>query len=63
MTKSAKSILKKDVKKYQQLAEYTQEEENRYIYQRVADYIEEIVEEVTDDKRSFNKVIKRIQGK
>ena len=40
MTKSAKSILKKDVKKYQQLAEYTQEEENRYIYQRVANCIE-----------------------
>ncbi len=50
MTKSAKSILKKDVKKYQQLAEYTQEEENRYIYQRVADYIENLIEKVSDKK-------------
>ncbi len=38
MTKSAKSILKKDIKKYKQLAEYTTEE-NRDVFIDIANYI------------------------
>ena len=44
MTKEIKNILRKDLKKYQQLVEYT-DEENKPIYQRVVDCIEEILEE------------------
>lgn len=43
MTKSAKSILKKDVKKYEQLAEYTLEDGNRDVFIRIANYIREIL--------------------
>lgn len=45
MTKEAKNILKRDVKKYIQLAEYTADEENREAYQEIANYLEEIINE------------------
>lgn len=44
MKKEIRNILKKDLKKYQQLVEYA-DEENKAIYQRVVDCIEEILEE------------------
>ena len=44
MTKEIRNILKKDLKKYQQLVEYT-DEENKEIYQKVVDCIEELLEE------------------
>lgn len=43
MTKEIKNILKKDLKKYQTLAEYS-EGENRNIYLEVANCIENIFE-------------------
>lgn len=45
MTKEAKNILKRDVKKYIQLAEYTTDEENREAYQEIANYLEEMINE------------------
>ena len=48
MTKEAKNILKKDVKKYIQLAEYTTDEENREAYQEIANYLEEMINEQED---------------
>ena len=45
MTKEAKNILKKDVKKYIQLAEYTTDEENREVYQEIANFIEKKINE------------------
>ena len=45
MTKEAKNILKKEDKKYIQLAEYTTDEENREAYKEIANYLEEIINE------------------
>lgn len=42
MTKETQSILKKDLKKYQSLAEYSQDTE---IYLKIVNCIEEILEE------------------
>ncbi|MCI9015747.1 MAG: hypothetical protein HFJ53_01055 [Clostridia bacterium] len=44
MTKEIQNILKKDLKKYQQLVEYA-DEENEEIYRQVANCIQEILEE------------------
>ena len=43
MTKEAKSIIKKDIKKYSQLAEYT-EGENRDTYQEIALNLQRLIE-------------------
>lgn len=44
MTKEVKSIIKKDIKKYKQLVEYT-EGETQNIYAKIVNFLEKIVEE------------------
>lgn len=45
MTKDAKNILKKDIKKYTQLAEYTTDKENMEAYRDIVSCLEEKLEE------------------
>jgi hypothetical protein len=45
MTKEAKNILKKDIKKYTQLAQYTDNKENAEAYRDIVNYLEEKLEE------------------
>lgn len=45
MTKEAKNILKKDIKKYIQLAQYTDNKENAEAYRDIVNYLEEKLEE------------------
>lgn len=44
MTKDAKSIIKKDLKKYKTLLNYT-EEKNREAFYKIVNYLENILEE------------------
>lgn len=44
MTKEAKAIIKKDIKKYESLANVTQGE-NREVYAEIAMMLQEIIEE------------------
>ena len=44
MTKEVKCIIKKDIKKYRQLVEYT-EGETQDIYTKIVSFLEKIVEE------------------
>ena len=48
MTKEAKSIILKDFKKYQTLANYTSEE-NRETFLKIANCLQEILERRTND--------------
>jgi len=45
MKKETKNIIKKDIKKYTELAQYTDSEENAKVYRDIAKYLEEKIED------------------
>jgi len=44
MTKDAKNIVKKDIKKYTELAEYTRDKENVESYIKIVNFLNKIIE-------------------
>lgn len=45
MKKETKNIIKKDIKKYTELAQYTDSEENAKVYRDIAKYLEEKIKD------------------
>lgn len=46
MSENVKNIIKKDVKKYRQLAEYTTDRRNKKIYTYIANLLDKIIDKL-----------------
>lgn len=68
MTKDAKNIVKKDIKKYTELAEYTRDKENVESYIKIVNFLNKIIEnqevqKIEIHKRRYRKDVKRTSKK